>query len=253
MAFVVRLTRANSKIFPYIQVSFTLLSVYILATMFDARWLLLSLFVYFLTGCLGITITFHRYLSHKSFKMSKGMEYFLCVLGSLGCTGSPLGWVAVHKNHHKNSDRAGDPHSPQIYGWRVLFSSYKFDFDKWQVRHLICDKFHLNLHNFYHLWLLLWVLTLWLINTKLLFYGFIIPVTIQLWASNLSNWGNHLYGYRNFATPEYSTNTWWLALITWGEGWHNNHHRYPNRWNFRHKWWELDPSSWIIRLLRRAE
>lgn len=214
---------------------------------------MLSLFVYFLTGCLGITITFHRYLSHKSFKMSKPMEYLLSIFGALGGTGSPLGWVAVHKNHHKYSDREGDPHSPRQYGWRILFSTYKFEFDKWQVRHLICDPFHLALHNYYHLWIILWAGTLWFISAKLLIFGFIIPVTIQLWASNLSNWGNHLFGYRNFATPEYSTNTWWLAAITWGEGWHNNHHRYPNRWNFRHKWWEIDISSWVIRLLKRAE
>lgn len=214
---------------------------------------MLSLFVYFLTGCLGITITFHRYLSHKSFKMSKPMEYLLSILGALGGTGSPLGWVAVHKHHHKYSDRAGDPHSPRQYGWRILFSTYKFEFDKWQVRHLICDPFHLALHNYYHLWILLWAGALWFISAKLLIFGFIVPVTIQLWASNLSNWGNHLFGYRNFATPEYSTNAWWLAAITWGEGWHNNHHRYPNRWNFRHKWWEIDISSWVIRLLKRAE
>ena len=242
------LTRANSKIFPYIQISLTLASIAILSLAFDVKWLAFSIFMYFLTGCLGITITFHRYLSHKSFKMSKGLERVCSLFGALGCTGSPLGWVAVHKQHHQYSDKDNDPHSPQNYGWKILFSTYHVEFNKWRVRHLISDPFHRNLHNFYHLFILAWALLLWLVNTKLLLYGFIVPATIQLWASNLSNWGNHLIGYRNFETNEQSTNTWWLALITWGEGWHNNHHRYPNRWTFKYQWWELDPSAFVIRV-----
>lgn len=114
---------------------------------------------------------------------------------------------------------------------------------------MINDPFHRNLHNFYHLFILSWILLLGWIDIRLLCYGFIVPATIQLWASNLSNWGNHLYGYKNFKTNEESRNTWWLAMITWGEGWHNNHHRHPNRWSFQHMWWELDLSAIVIRTL----
>jgi stearoyl-CoA desaturase (delta-9 desaturase) len=68
----------------------------------------------------------------------------------------------------------------------------------------------------------------------------------------MSNYGNHTWGYRNFETKEESKNTWWLAILTFGEGWHNNHHAKPGRWNFSHKWWEIDMSAWVIRLLKTS-
>lgn len=247
---IIQYTRANSAIFPYVQILFTVITVVLFFQKYSINWWLLSLGVYFLTGCLGVTITFHRYLTHRSFHLPKYLEYLFSWFGAMGGTGSPLGWVAVHKQHHQNSDKKADPHSPHIYGWKVLFSSYNFDFDKWQVRRLITDRFHVLLHNYYHLVLVVWALLLLLIDVRLLLFGFIVPVAIQIWISNMSNWGNHLYGYRNFETGEDSRNTWWLAMITWGEGWHNNHHRYPGNWNLQKRWWELDISSLVIRFIR---
>jgi fatty-acid desaturase len=244
--------RANTIYFPYIQAVCTATLIYMLFQAVEYQWWLLSLGMYFLTGCLGITITFHRYLTHNSFKFRyKWMEYLFSFFGAIGGTGSSIGWVAVHNEHHKNADKDGDPHSPHNGFWSVIIPKYEFEMNKWAVRRLITDKFHLVLHNYYYLTLLVWCAILFILGgLNVLIFAGIIPVAFQLWASVLSNYGNHMWGYRNFKTKEDSRNTWWLAAITWGEGWHNNHHAKPGRWDFQHRWWELDPSAWVIRLVK---
>ncbi len=239
-------TRSNTKIFPYIQIPFTLATLFLATQGFGLKWWGLSVFVYFLTGCLGITVTFHRLLTHRAFYMPRWLEYFFSWFGAMGGTGSSVGWVAIHNEHHHHADRPGDPHSPEISGWRVLFPNYTFDLNKWSVRNLIIDPYHKALHDFYHVWLVLWAIALFAIDYRLGLFGFVAPVTIQIWSSVISNYVNHSIGYRNFETLEHSTNNGWVAALTWGEGWHNNHHRYPARWSFRVKWWEFDPSGMMI-------
>jgi len=214
-----------------------------------SQWWLLSIFVYFLTGCLGITITFHRYLTHKSFSMPKWMEYLFSFFAAMGGTGSSIGWVAVHKTHHRESDTELDPHSPHTRGLKLLLSSYKYEFNHWDSRRLLEDKFHLYLHAYYYIIFIIWGALLFLIDWKIGIFGFIVPVTIQIWISNLSNWGNHLFGYKNYDTDDHSKNTWWLALLAWGEGWHNNHHAQPWHYSFQRKWWEFDISAYTIQLI----
>jgi len=244
--------RANTTYFPYIQAIATALIIYMMFAAPAAEWWLISLGMYFLTGCLGITITFHRQLTHGSFKFRyKWMEYLFTFFGAIGGTGSSIGWVAVHNEHHKHSDKDGDPHGPHLGLWNVLIPKYDFEMNKWAVRRLITDKFHLVLHNYYYLILLVWLTGLYTIGgINVLVFAGIIPMGIQIWTSVLSNYGNHMWGYRNYETKEDSRNTWWLAAITWGEGWHNNHHAKPGRWNFQHRWWELDPSAWVIKLVK---
>ena len=244
--------RANTSYFPYIQAVSTATFIYMLFQAVPLQWWLLSIAMYFLTGCLGITITFHRYLTHKSFKFRyKWMEYLFSFFGAIGGTGSSIGWVAVHNEHHKNADQPGDPHAPHNGFWNVIIPKYDFDMNKWAVRSLITNKFHLALHNYYYLILLVWFALLFFVGgLNVLIFAGIIPVAFQIWASVLSNYGNHSWGYRNFTTKEDSRNTWWLAAITWGEGWHNNHHAKPGKWDFQYKWWEIDPSAWVIRLVK---
>ena len=244
--------RANTSYFPYIQAVSTATFIYMLFQAVPLQWWLLSIAMYFLTGCLGITITFHRYLTHKSFKFRyKWMEYLFSFFGAIGGTGSSIGWVAVHNEHHKNADQPGDPHAPHNGFWNVIIPKYDFDMNKWAVRRLITNKFHLVLHNYYYLILLVWLALLFLIGGyNVLIFAGIIPVAFQIWASVLSNYGNHSRGYRNFTRKEYRRATGWLSAITWGEGWHNNHHAQPGKWNFQYKWWEIDPSAWVIRLVK---
>ena len=248
------LTRSKTSYFVPLQVLLTGIFIYYISSFnFPVHWMFVGILSYFLTGCLGITVTFHRYLSHHSYKMNRFFEYLFSFLGAMGGTGSTIGWVAVHKQHHINSDKSHDPHSPRNMGWRVLFPNYEFQMNKWSLRHLITNPFHLYLHEYYFLILLAWGL---LITSVFGINGFIfmfcMPIVLQIWISVLSNYANHLpgFGYRNFQTNEDSINSGFLALLTWGEGWHNNHHRYPSRYSFQHKWWEFDISALIIRLIK---
>jgi len=215
----------------------------------DYTWWLGSIVVYFLTGCLGITITYHRYLTHKSFSMPKWCEYLFSFFGAMGGTGSTIGWVAVHKIHHKHSDKLGDPHSPHMLGWRIFVSAYTYEFRPVDVRRLLKDRYHLFLHRYYYLIFLLWGSLLFLIDWRIGFFAFVVPATLQIWASNISNWGNHKNGYTNFKTNDDSKNTWWISALTWGEGWHNNHHARPGSFTFQYKWWEFDISAYTINLI----
>jgi stearoyl-CoA desaturase (delta-9 desaturase) len=210
----------------------------------------LSLFVYFCTGCLGVTVTFHRYLSHNSFEMPVFLEKIFSFFGSMGGTGSSLGWVAVHRAHHMHADTSNDPHSPVNGVVALALSRYNFGFDKWAVRDMIADNYHRYLHAYYHLILFLWAAFWFIISPKLFVFVTAVPICVQIWVSSASNIFNHMAGYRNFDSKEKSTNNFIIALISWGEGWHNNHHYNPSAWNFQVKWWEFDASSWVIRLIK---
>lgn len=229
----------------YSQVVFTLIAVAAAVVGYGWEYWAASVAVYFLTGCLGVTITYHRLLSHRSFYMPKWMEYLFSVFGALGGTGSSIGWVLIHKLHHRYSDREGDPHSPHD-GIKTLFSLYTYKINLYSARNLLKSRFHLFLHQYYYLILAAWAGFLLLFGWEVLLFGFIVPVAIQIWTSNISNYGNHLWGYRNYKTNENSRNTWWIALITWGEGWHNNHHARPGSYTFKSKWWEYDISGAVI-------
>jgi stearoyl-CoA desaturase (delta-9 desaturase) len=174
----------------------------------------------------------------------------LSVAAYLSLTGSPIGWVSVHRRHHQYSDTVNDPHSPQQLGWRTLFTRYTFEFNKWEIRDLITNRYHLFLHNYYFGLIALWALTLYLISPTLMLFGFIIPGAFAIWASTTSNMFTHMWGYTNYKTKDTSKNLWWMALLTFGEGWHNNHHRTPTRWSFKVKWWEVDTSGAIIKLIK---
>jgi stearoyl-CoA desaturase (delta-9 desaturase) len=158
--------------------------------------------------------------------------------------------VAVHRVHHALADRQGDPHSPSLRSFEILAGKLDFSFNKWTMRRMVNEPFHRWLHDYYFLWLLGWALVLIAISPTLLFFGFLLPAGILLNVSSLSNYLNHKMGYRNFETGDDSTNNILIALLAWGEGWHNNHHRNPNAWNLRTRWWELDPTAWVISQVR---
>lgn len=216
---------------------------------FELEWWVLSICAYFCTGCLGITITYHRYLSHRAFKMPKTLEYLFSLFGALGGTGSTIGWLAIHNSHHKYSDSDKDPHSPHVLGPRLILTNYNYKFNPLDSKTLLRNKFHVLLHQYYNLILFIWAFLLLTIDYRIFLFIFVVPVCFQIWASNLSNYANHLYGYKNYETGEGSKNTWWISVITWGEGWHNNHHAQPWTYTFQRKWWEIDISAYVIYLI----
>lgn len=214
-------------------------------------WLLGTSIVYFAMSCLGITITFHRYLTHNSFKFKwNWMEKLFILFGSLAGTGSAIGWVAVHRAHHLHSDRKGDPHGPST-GWKNFFNDYDQAVDYNLVKLLIKDPFLKFLHR-RGLWMMIaFYLVLFIIggSLALVFMG-VLPQALTIIVSTVSNYFTHMYGYRTYNTEDDSKNNWWLSAITWGESWHNNHHAYPGRYSFKHKWWEFDISGSIISLIK---
>lgn len=210
----------------------------------------LSIIMYCMIGCLGISIGYHRLLTHKSFKTSKFWERLCTIFGALAFTGSSIGWVGMHRQHHRNSDKMGDPHSPSIHGTKMLIANYDFDPSKWSVRYLIIDKFHVLLHKYYLGILILWSIMWSLFGMSLLMHVVLIPAVISMWASTTSNYMNHKWGYKNYETTDNSKNLWINAIFTFGEGWHNNHHARPGEYNFGVKWWEFDISAKIINFIR---
>ncbi len=237
-------------------ISIQLLSfiVFVYALLFPASigYWLISLLGYFLITCLGITVTFHRLLAHKSYRMNKTLEYIFSYFGNIGCTGSSAGWVFVHRQHHRLADKLGDPHSPVTLGPVGAFvGDYSGKFNKWAVKEIINDPVHRFMHEYYILIVLATILILYAINPLLVVYLFFIPVFFNTMASRLSNWIDHSpkFGNKIFQTNDQSHNVWWWSYITFGEGWHNNHHKYPGDWNIGRLWWQFDPGKYVIQIL----
>ncbi len=211
---------------------------------------IVSFFVYFLTGCLGMTMTYHRLLAHKSWKSPKWFEYIGALLGTIGLTGSTIGWVAIHREHHRYSDKEKDPHSPIYKGfWKVQYLSM---FEKPVVKYVIDlarSKFHTKVHKFYWLINIVYGIILFFIDPFAIVYAYLFPAMILWNAGSFVNTINHLFGYRSHNTDDSSVNNLFLGYFVWGEGWHNNHHANQHDPKFGKKWWELDIGYLFIKLL----
>lgn len=216
------------------------------------------IFGYFLYACLGIIVTFHRNLSHRSYRTNKWLERFFSFLGCMANTGSSIVWVAIHINHHLKSDKPGDPHSPKHIGLKMFSLNYEHVYDKSvkiQMRDLIRDPYHQFLHRYYFLLLIGWSTLLYLVGGLYLmvfFHWF--PAVLTGFFSNVVNYIGHkpnwFGSYRNYNLNDQSSNNWFWALFTWGESWHNNHHRFPRSHMSGHKWWEIDISGLIIKSIK---
>jgi len=181
------------------------------------------------------------------------MERLFILFGSLAGTGSAIGWVAVHKAHHKHSDTDKDPHGPMT-GWRNFFNDYDEHVNYWSVKNLLKDPYLKKLHK-YGLWILLafYALLFMIGGVKAIVFLGLVPQMLTIVISAMSNYFTHSYGYRTYETGDDSRNTWWMSIPTWGESWHNNHHAKPHLYSFRHKWWEFDISGSIISLIREKD
>ena len=217
----------------------------------DFSWLgiCITLLMYTITGGFGISITFHRCISHSSFKMHPIVLALGKFFGAMGGTGSPIMWVQIHRTHHLHSDREGDPHSP-LKSIRTLVGSFP-EVTKRGLRKFAGDIVSIFLHRYYFKVLYAYALVWLCFGVDMFFYGFLYPAIMVTLISNLLNVmaHTHIISYKSFSTLDNSVNTPIMSLIAFGEGWHNNHHRYPNNANFQQKWWEYDIGYGIIRLL----
>jgi fatty-acid desaturase len=231
------------------------------AALFAFSWkaLVLAVLLWWVSGSLGIGMGYHRLLTHRGYKTPKWVEYFLTVCGTLALEGGPIPWVATHRVHHQNTDKEGDPHSPRDgglwahMGWiltgRAMHNNAKelLPF----VPDLRKDPFHLWISRWH--WVPITILglgTLVISSWSCLLWATFFRTVIGLHATWLVNSATHMWGSRRFITDDTSRNSLWVALLTFGEGWHNNHHAAPQAARHGLAWYELDVNWYGICALR---
>ena len=247
-----------------------LFHVLAIAALFFFSWagLFAAIILYVVSINVGIGMCYHRLLTHRGYKVPRWLEHALAVCGTLSLEGGPIFWVATHRVHHQLSDHEGDPHSPTEgtfwahMGWIMsgqslhaetsVLTRYAPDLGR--------DCFYVWLSK-YH-WIPLttvgfallgggYLLGGWREGLSMVLWGIFLRVTLGLHATWLVNSATHMWGSRRFETRDESRNNWWVALLTGGEGWHNNHHAHPVSARHGLRWYEFDPNYYGIWLLKR--
>ncbi|HEX5229813.1 MAG TPA: fatty acid desaturase [Bryobacteraceae bacterium] len=246
---------ANKKLNWAIISVLTVLHAGAIAALFFFSWraLAMTVVLWWMSVGLGISMGYHRLHTHRSYKLPRWMEYFLALCGTLALEGGPIFWVATHRIHHQYSDRPGDPHSPREGAWWahigwLLVGESKHNNTKLMSKYapdLARDPFYSRL-NTYH-WLTIVVVSVLLLvfgGWPMLLWGTCFRLVFGLHATWAVNSVTHMWGQRRFATRDDSRNNVLVALVTFGEGWHNNHHAHPTSARHGLTWWEID-FSWI--------
>ncbi len=218
-----------------------------------------AVFLHWLTASIGICLGYHRFLSHRSFKLRWPARVFTLFCGAISGEGSPLMWAATHRVHHMKSDQQGDPHSPLDGPWwsHLLWLFVRHDAP---MREALYQQFCPDVQKdpvlrfferTYPLWLfgtggVLYALGGW----PFVLWGMCVRMVIAYHSTWFVNSATHLWGYRNYETSDHSRNLWWVAVLSYGEGWHNNHHAHPTFARAGHKWWEIDMTWYAIRTLQ---
>lgn len=227
---------------------------------FSGSALAMAILLHWLFGSIGICLGYHRLLTHRSLRVPKWLEYAIATLGALALQGGPIFWVAGHRLHHAHTeDLDKDPYSAQRGFWwshmlwifyprkaffeRKAYQKYALDLARDPFYNWL-DRYHLLLQ--VPLGILLYMLGGW----SFVILGMFLR-SVLLWHSTwLINSASHLKGYRTFTVDDNSRNLWWAALLTYGEGWHNNHHAYPRVAKAGWRWWEFDMTWWAIQALK---
>ena len=227
--------------------------------MFSWKALALAIALLYIAGSLGIGMSYHRLLTHRGYKTYKWVEYFLTVCGTLALEGGPIFWVATHRMHHQNTDVEGDPHSPRDggfwahMGWILTGQPMhnKLAGLLPYVPDLRKDKF-LSWISEWH-WasnVVLGVILMIIGGWQYVCWGVFLRTVVGLHATWLVNSATHMWGTQRFDTGDTSTNSFWVAMLTFGEGWHNNHHAHPQSARHGLAWYEFDLNWYGICALR---
>ena len=256
-------------------VAFIVAVVLLWNSLVDASDLFILAFMYTLAG-LGVTIGFHRLLTHRAFQTYKPLQYFWAIAGQFAVQGPVIDWVADHRKHHAHTDQPGDPHSPHVDfedGWkgalRGLFHAHMgWLFDNHgqaqrsqYARDLTEDPGMRRINRSFH-WIVLAGLAIpflmgFAIDGNIegaltaLFWGGPVRMFLQHHVTWSINSVCHFFGKRRFDVDDHSTNVFWLALPSFGESWHHNHHAFPRSAAHGLKWYELDVSAWLIRGMQK--
>ncbi|MBV9102234.1 MAG: fatty acid desaturase [Candidatus Eremiobacteraeota bacterium] len=215
--------------------------------------------LWWITGGIGVTLGYHRLITHRSLRVPRLCEYAIATLGTLALQGSPIEWIATHRAHHANSDRDGDPHDVHRgLPWAHMEWLYRANAARLspaERRHyapdLVDDPFYRALEVLaIPLQVALGVVLLILGGWSWVVWGIFVRLVFTYHCTWFVNSAAHATGYRTFRTGDRSTNCWWVALLSFGEGWHNNHHAF--QFSARHglRWFEFDMTWLTIRFLR---
>jgi len=260
--------------------------IHLLALLVFVPWLfswsgvVVTVLGYYLIGAVGINLGYHRLLTHRGLEVPKWLEYTMAILGVCNLQDAPARWVGVHRMHHQFSDHERDPHSPLVdflwghVGWLIYQNQYigTPDFYDRYARDLLRQPFYMRLEKNIG-WFGVYAAHAVLINLAGFLFGWattgtlmgglqmglswlvwgVFLRTVLVWHVTWSvNSLSHLWGYANYETRDHSKNNWLVALLTSGEGWHNNHHAKPRCASHGHRWWELDFTYWTILALEKV-
>ena len=227
---------------------------------FSWKVLVLAIFLNWVGTSLGIGVGYHRLLTHRGYKAPKWVEYFLTTCATLSLEGGPIFWVATHRIHHQFSDHEGDPHSPvdgkwwAHMGWILMGKSMHHDTTTLAryVPDLAKDKFHVWITKYHYVpMIVLGVVLLAIGGLPWLLWGIFLRTVMGLHFTWLVNSATHSWGTRRYKTRDLSTNSWWVALLSWGEGWHNNHHAHPVSARHGLAWYEVDFNWYAIWVMNK--
>ena len=211
---------------------------------------------------------YHRYFSHRTFRTSRVVQFLAALVGAASVQRGPLWWAAHHRNHHRHTETTLDPHSPRVHGfwrshmgWFLTREGFRTDWSRipdlakypelrWLDRYDTLVPVLLAV-GLYGLGALLERVAPGLGTTggQMLVWGFFISTTVLFHATVTINSLAHRYGSRRFETGDDSRNNFWLALLTFGEGWHNNHHFFPGTVRQGFRWWEIDLTFYGLKLM----
>lgn len=252
------------RILPFIGLHLACLAVFLVGW----SWTALVVFALsYLVRMFAITAFYHRYFSHRSFRVSRPVQFVFAVIGASATQRGPLWWAAHHRHHHKVADRPEDPHAPRHgflwshMGW--FLSRQHFATDHSQIPDLQrypelrwLDRFDLLVPvafavALFGLGALLerFAPGLGTNGWQLLVWGYFLATVVLIHVTLTINSLAHVWGRRRYATRDDSRNNWFLALLTLGEGWHNNHHHFPGSARQGFYWWEIDISFYVLKLM----
>jgi stearoyl-CoA desaturase (delta-9 desaturase) len=213
---------------------------------------------------LGVTLGLHRLVAHRGFEAPRWVERLLVLMGTLACQSGPIEWVGLHRHHHLFSDQPNDHHDAARGLWWAHSEWMLHQIPALgQIHRFTGDMEKDPLYRWLDRWFLLLQLPLgaalyWYGNWAgvhggglgLVLWGIPLRLVLVYHVTWLVNSATHAFGYRNFDCPDRSRNCWWVALLTFGEGWHNNHHAYPHSARHGLRWFEFDITWQHIRALR---
>lgn len=212
-------------------------------------WLLLGLTSFLWLGIVGVNVSLHRYYAHRAFETSVFKEKILLWSSIFTSLGSPAMWCSIHRMHHATSDTDKDPHNPRKYGpiktWFTMWPKNRIP-KKFFVPFIRAPQLRF-VHKHYFAINFITVILLSIIDIRLAAFLYCLPAIGCFHGASAIGVIPHYWGYRRYDTKDSSYNNWLAAILSLGEGWHNNHHAKPSRWYQGEKWWEIDPPAFMIK------